>query len=77
MLQCNSQVPCTHTLRTAQPYSHAPGTALILYPHPLPSDPWLKDKLTVFHQKGGVSLVLLVMREVEGDEDTGQHMHQR
>ena len=25
--------------------------------------------MTVFHQKGGVSLVLLVMREVEGDED--------
>ena len=34
-----------------------------------PSDPWLGDKLTAFHQKGGVALVLLMMREVEGDED--------
>ena len=41
-------------------------TALTLCPPP-PSDPWLGDKLTVFHQKGVVSLVLLVMREVEGD----------
>ena len=44
-------------------------SGLTLLPLPLPSDPWLGDKLTVFHQKGGVSLILLVMREVEGDGD--------
>ena len=52
----------------AAPHKVVFPSALTLCPPP-PSDPWLGDKLTVFHQKRGVSLILLVMREVEGDGD--------
>ena len=47
--------------------------------------PWSGEKLTAFHRNGGVTLVLLVLREVEGVcrhcrrvlLDTGQHVIER